>query len=89
MTRNGAAVSDAWLINEQTAGDWVLIGFRVRNEVRIGTLSDAALAQIFLTAGDGATEDQIAELLLRAVRGFLRRNPNVSRPAIDCPLDLS
>jgi hypothetical protein len=82
-------VTDAWIINERTSGDWVRIGFRINTQERVGTLSDAALAAVFLAAGDGASEFVINRLLTRAVQNYLRRNPHVSSPTVGYPPDLT
>ncbi|SAK84611.1 hypothetical protein AWB77_04420 [Caballeronia fortuita] len=82
-------VDDVWFINERTAGDWILFGFRFNNHVGIGTLTDAALSELFLKAGDGACEKVIKELLLRALRNYMRRHGNTAAPALGSPLDFS
>ena len=82
-------VSDAWIMNERTAGDWVLIEFRIGNQLRTGILTDPALAAIFLAAGNGAHESVIKRLLVRAIHNFLNQNPHVVSPIIGCPVDLT
>lgn len=71
-------ISDAWLINERTSGDWLRFGFQIGKQVRLGTLSDATLAAMASKAGNSATEIAINGLLLQAVRNFMQRNPQAT-----------
>ncbi|SAK75501.1 hypothetical protein AWB76_04918 [Caballeronia temeraria] len=82
-------MDDVWLVNERTAGDWILFGFRLNSHVGIGTLTDAALSDLFLKAGDGASDQVIKDLLLRALRNYMLKNGNTTRPAVGVPLDFS
>ncbi|SAK57303.1 hypothetical protein AWB76_02430 [Caballeronia temeraria] len=80
-------INDAWLINERTNGDWVLFGYRAGHREKVGTLTDAALVELFLKAGDGADEATLRALLLRALRNHLCGRPVEEIPVLDTPLD--
>lgn len=89
VTRQAKVLDNVWFINERTAGDWVLFGFRLNHRVGVGTLTDPALAELFLRAGDRASEEAVRDLLLRAVRNYMRENRDTASPAIGTPLDFS
>ena len=80
-------VNDVWFSNERTSGDWVLFGFRIDNHVGMGTMSDSALAELFLKPGDGASDEARRQWFLRALRNYMRHNPNVATPALCSPLN--
>ena len=76
-------------MNDRTSGDWVLVEFQIGDQFRTATLTDPALAAIFLAAGDGADESMIKGLLIRAIQNFLLKSPTVASPVIGFPPDLT
>ncbi|SAL87608.1 hypothetical protein AWB74_08186 [Caballeronia arvi] len=82
-------VVDVWFINERTASDWVLFGFRFDDRVGVGTLTDAALAELFLRAGSHASDNVVKDLFLRAVRNYMCEHKSPAMPSIGSPLDFS
>ncbi|KWF23282.1 hypothetical protein [Burkholderia pseudomultivorans] len=61
----------------------------MNNRRGVGILTDAALAELFLKAGDGANDDVIMDLLMRAVRNHMRAHGDAAQTALDSPLDFS
>jgi hypothetical protein len=78
-------ITEAWLVNERTGGDWMRIGVRIGNRVQYGTITDAALAELALAAGS-TNEDAMNAMLLRVVRTFARTNPDAIVPVIRAPV---
>jgi hypothetical protein len=78
-------ITEAWLVNERTNGDWVRIAVRVGGRVQSGTITYAALAELALAAGN-TNEDAMGAVLLRVVRSFARMNPGALVPVIRAPV---
>jgi hypothetical protein len=78
-------ITEAWFVNERTNGDWVRSAVRAGDRVQYGTITDAALAELALAAGN-TTEDAMDAVLLRVVRTFARMNPGATVPVIQAPV---
>lgn len=78
-------ITEAWLVNERTGGDWMRIGVRIGNECSTELTTDAALAELALAAGS-TIEDVMNAMLLHVVRTFARTNPDAIVPVIRAPV---
>jgi len=57
-------ITEAWLVNERTGGDWMRIGVRIGNECSTELTTDAALAELALAAG--STIEDVMNAMLAA-----------------------
>lgn len=79
-------VTEAWVLDEPTGGDFSKIQFKAGDKTKTGSITGTALQLIQLkAAGD---EEALNALLQRAVQNFIKRNPNSDVVVIATPLEL-
>lgn len=80
-------VTEAWIFDEPTAGDFVKIGYKQGANTKSGALSGTALH--LLETQSSGDEAALNALLVRAVRNFILRSPAADVVVLNTPLNLS